>query len=153
MTDLPQSCLSCRIVQGVTSTHGGVILETELFHAHQDFAYPIPGMVILASRRHFRHLHELTPEELTQFTELFYRIRKAQAEALGVETVYYFYNEDTTHHFHIWMMPRYEWMYAFGRSVESVRPALKYAQAHLKSDDHLKIVQMAAQKLRERLNL
>jgi hypothetical protein len=34
-------------------------------------------------------------------------------------TVYYFYNEDTTHHFQLWMVPRYGWMYEIGRSVES----------------------------------
>jgi hypothetical protein len=52
------------------------------------------------------------------------KIRKAQRVVLGIEYVYYFYNEDTTHHFHTWFVPRYEWMYELERSVESVRPVL-----------------------------
>ncbi|PEF34471.1 diadenosine tetraphosphate hydrolase, partial [Bacillus sp. AFS094228] len=101
---------------------GGVIVETEYFHAHQDVAYPIKGLVILASKRHIKCFDELNDLEKVDYINLLSKIRKAQREVLGIEHVYYFYNKDTTHHFHTWMVPRYEWMYDFGRSVESVRP-------------------------------
>jgi diadenosine tetraphosphate (Ap4A) HIT family hydrolase len=104
------------------------ILETEFFHAHQDVAYPVPGQVIVAARRHVRCLDELTEAETTELLPLIGRIRRAQRSALGIEHVYYFYNEDTKHHFHIWMVPRYPWMQQFGRSIESVRPALLHAR-------------------------
>jgi diadenosine tetraphosphate (Ap4A) HIT family hydrolase len=128
----PQSpCLACAIVRGEQVPPGGAILETAFFHAHQDVAYPVPGFVILATKRHVRALDELTPEEAQEFITLVQRIRQAQRAVLGIEHVYYFYNEDTAHHFHAWLLPRYPWMDAFGRSVESVRPALRYAQATL----------------------
>jgi hypothetical protein len=60
---------------------------------------------------------------------------------LGIDHVYYFYNEDTLHHFHAWLMPRYSWMAAFGRSVESVRPALRHAQVTLTTEaDHAAVL-------------
>ena len=46
------NCLSCDIVEGRRPVVGGTIFETEWFHAHQDVAYPIPGMVIVATKRH-----------------------------------------------------------------------------------------------------
>ena len=116
------TCLSCAIVQGMCKTLGGVILETGSFHAHQDVAYPIPGLVILAAKRHMKCLDELTPPEAGEFIATAQRIRAEQRRVLNIEHVYFFYNEDTTHHFHLWMVPRYEWMKAFGRSVESIRP-------------------------------
>ena len=137
----PSTCLACAIVRGDRVPPGGAILETAFFHAHQDVAYPVPGFVILAAKRHLRALDELTPQEAQEFITLVRRIRQAQRAALGIEQVYYFYNEDTAHHFHAWLMPRYPWMAAFGRSVESVRPALRHAQATLTSEaDHAAVV-------------
>lgn len=133
-------CLSCALTSGKTEPDGGVIVETEYFHAHQDVAYPIKGLVILASKRHIKCFDELNDLEKVDYINLLSKIRKAQREVLGIEHVYYFYNEDTTHHFHTWMVPRYEWMYDFGRSVESVRPVLLHARNKLNNDENVKSV-------------
>src|SRR5512145_1452631 len=110
-------CLSCQIVHGKRVPLGGTIVETKTFHAHQDVAYPVPGLVIVAARRHVMCLDEFTYEETNELLPLLSRIRCAQREALGVEHVYYFYNEDTLAHFHLWMVPRHAWMRQFGRSI------------------------------------
>ncbi len=55
------ACLSCGLVEPT----GGVIYEDEYFHAHQDVAYQIPGLVILASKRHFYRMDERTAAEAT----------------------------------------------------------------------------------------
>ncbi|WP_418312486.1 HIT family protein [Planococcus plakortidis] len=99
-------CLSCALVNGLIEPEGGVVMVTEHFHAHQDVAYPIPGLIILASKRHLKSLDELTEEERIDYITVLAEIRKAQRNVLGIESVYYFYNEDTTHHFHTWMVPR-----------------------------------------------
>lgn len=130
-------CLSCSITEGLIQPDCGVIVETEHFHAHQDVAYPIRGLVILASKRHFKCLDEMTEDEQIDYIQILAKIRKAQREVLGIDHVYYFYNEDTTHHFHTWMVPRYEWMHSFGRSVESVRPALFYARNEMNNEANL----------------
>ena len=145
------SCLSCSIVNGEHAVDGGVILETEYFHAHQDVAYPVKGLVILASKRHVKCLDELNEEERLDCIETLSRIRKAQRKALGIGHVYYFYNEDTKHHFHTWMVPRYEWMRKFGTSIESVRPSLLYARENMNSEAHMEEILRAINKLREEL--
>lgn len=150
--NLEVECLSCAITSGLIEPTGGVIAETKYFHVHQDVAYPIPGLVILASKRHFYCMDELTIEERLEYIELIYRIREAQRKILGIEKVYYFYNEDTTHHFHLWLVPRYEWMYEFGKSVESLRPVLLHARNNLNNEDNMKIVISAITKLREELS-
>lgn len=133
-------CLSCAITSGIIEPTGGTIIETKHFHAHQDVAYPIPGLVILASKRHFYCMDELSEEETKEFMELVQKIRKVQRNNLGIEHVYYFYNEDTTHHFHLWMVPRYEWMSEFGKSVESVRPVLLHARNNMNNKENLEKV-------------
>lgn len=136
----------------VIEPDGGVIVETQYFHAHQDVAYPIKGLIILASKRHIKCFDELTEEEKIDYINILSRIRNAQRKVLGIEYVYYFYNEDTTHHFHTWMVPRYEWMYKFGRSVESVRPVLLHARNEMNIEENIKDVMSAIDALTKELN-
>ncbi|MGM0840359.1 MAG: HIT family protein [Bacillota bacterium] len=145
-------CLSCALTSGLVVPDGGVVMETEYFHAHQDVAYPIRGLIILASKRHITCFDELSEAEKLDYIHVLTRIRKAQREILGIEYVYYFYNEDTTHHFHTWMVPRYDWMYEFGRSVESVRPVLLHAREKMNDEGNLKKVMEAIQALTRELN-
>jgi diadenosine tetraphosphate (Ap4A) HIT family hydrolase len=145
-------CLSCALTSGLIEPDGGVMIETEYFHAHQDVAYPIEGLVILASKRHLKCLDELTDEERLDYINIMTKIRKAQREVLGIEYVYYFYNEDTTHHFHTWLVPRYEWMNEFGRSVESVRPVLLHARNHRNTAENHQKVMKAIEDLKYALN-
>lgn len=144
-------CLSCALTSGLIEPDGGVIIESEHFHAHQDVAYPIEGLVILASKRHLRCLDELTDEERLDYINIMTKIRKSQREVLGIDYVYYFYNEDTTHHFHTWMVPRYEWMNEFGRSVESVRPVLLHARNHQNTVENNQKVMKAIDDLKNAL--
>jgi diadenosine tetraphosphate (Ap4A) HIT family hydrolase len=145
-------CLSCALTSGLIEPDGGVIIETKYFHAHQDVAYPIEGLVILASKRHIKCLDELTEDERLDYINIMTLIRKAQREVLGIEYVYYFYNEDTTHHFHTWMVPRYDWMNEFGRSVESVRPVLLHARNHRNTVENNQKVMKAIEDLRNALD-
>lgn len=145
-------CLSCALTSGMIEPDGGVVIETEHFHAHQDVAYPIKGLIILASKRHIKCFDELTEEEKMDYINILTKIRKAQREVLGIEHVYYFYNEDTTHHFHTWMVPRYEWMVEFGRSVESVRPVLLHARKEMNDEENVKEVMEAIRLLTNFLN-
>jgi diadenosine tetraphosphate (Ap4A) HIT family hydrolase len=150
-TGTSNSCLACAIVTGASIPPGGAIAETPFFHAHQDVAYPVPGFVIVAARRHIQGLDELTGAEAHDLIDLMRCIRQAQRAVLGRDHVYYFYNEDTTHHLHVWMIPRYPWMQEFGRSIESVRPALRHAQQHHTTPAHEAAVARAAEQLRAAL--
>jgi diadenosine tetraphosphate (Ap4A) HIT family hydrolase len=144
-------CLSCALTNGLVEPDGGVVYETEYFHAHQDVAYPIRGLIILASKRHIKSFDELNEKEKIDYITILSSIRKAQRDVLGIEYVYYFYNEDTTHHFHTWMVPRYEWMYEFGRSVESVRPVLLHARNEMNDEENVLEVMEAIQALSQEL--
>ena len=70
-------CLSCALTSGMVEPDGGVVLETEFFHAHQDVAYPIRGLIIVASKRHIKCLDELTEEERIDYMNVLTKIRKA----------------------------------------------------------------------------
>jgi len=151
-TTVEVECLSCALTTGLIEPDGGTVLETKYFHAHQDVAYPIKGLIILASKRHIKCVDELTEDEQFDYIKTLSRIRRAQRNVLGIEYIYYFYNEDTTHHFHTWMVPRYEWMYNFGRSIESVRPILLHARNEMNNRENIQEVMAALSSLTKELN-
>ena len=144
-------CLSCALTSGLIVPAGGVIYESDNFHIHQDVAYPITGLVIIASKRHFYCMDELTQEEQSEYITLIHKVRSEQRTRLGIEKVYYFYNEDTTHHFHLWMVPRYEWMNQFGHSVESLRPVLLHARHQMNNEENNRQVIEGISKLKKGL--
>lgn len=56
-----------------------------------------------------------------------------------------------THHFHTWMVPRYDWMYEIGRSVESVRPVLLHARNKMNTKENIQEVLDAIESLAKEL--
>ena len=142
-------CIGCAIQTGIMDRVGEGI-TTEYFDAHQDVEIPIPGFVILASRRHIMSVDEFTESERKDFIDTLCRARKALREALAIQTVYLIQEEDTSDHFHLWIFPRYEWMTEkFGRKIQSVRPIMEYAQENMKTPENLQKVQEVSEKFQK----
>lgn len=143
-------CLGCAIQNGEVESPGGSIASTKCFVAQQDYEIPIPGFVILASKRHIQSVDEFTAEERTDFIEFLCRLRKAMRQACHVQIVYLIQEEDTSHHFHIWMFPRHDWLVkSFGNKIQSVRPIMEYARENMKTPENVKKVDEAMEKMKK----
>ncbi len=140
-------CLGCAIEKGEISDKF-VVLKTKYFAVEQDFEIPIPGFLILRTRRHIRSIEEFNKCERKEFIQVLIDSRNAQRKVLKVETIYLHQEEDTSHHFHVWMFPRYEWMDNHGTKIESVRPIMEYARNDLKTSDNVKSVEESITKLK-----
>lgn len=146
-------CIGCACTEAGKDVPGYVI-ETELFHAHQDQEVPIPGFVILSTKRHIESITDFTDAEASEFIMLARHIRQAQREVLGIENVYLIQEEDTVDHFHLWLLPRYDWMKDeahFGSKVGSARNVLKFARENMKTPENIALVNESAEKLRKYL--
>lgn len=144
-------CLGCDLRKGRIPS-AGVVLETKYFEVEQDTEIPIPGFMIIVSRRHFKGFGDLTKIEQKDFIEVLVRVRKAMEKVLGIKVVYFFQNEDTANsHFHIWMFPRYKWMEKFGKRIQSVRPIMEYARNNLKAKKNIREVKTSRDKLKKYL--
>ena len=142
------ACLGCDRENGLIDL--GNIVKSEYFDAHQDYEIPIPGFVIISSRRHIQSIDEFTDDEQQDFIRFLCRLRSAQRQFLGIEVIYLVQEEDTSHHFHVWMFPRYDWMEEkFGRKIQSVRPIMEYARENMKTEANIQEVEAATQKLKQ----
>lgn len=73
-------------------------------------------------------------------------------EVLGIDHTYFFQNEDSSHGYHLWIFPRYDWMKEkFGIKIQSVRPIMNYAKDHMDTVDGRWAVREAAKKVRNYL--
>lgn len=149
-TTVELDCLSCAIAQNKVEIRGGSIIRSKFFDVHQDFEIPIPGFMILTSLRHLKAVDEFTDEESLEFMKVLRATRRLQRDVLGINTVYLHQEEDTSHHFHLWMFPRYEWMKSqFGRKAESMRPIMEYARSELKTNENLSKLDEGVKHLKE----
>lgn len=131
-------CLSCAIAQDKVELRGGSVIRSKYFDVHQDFEIPIPGFMILTSLRHLKSIADFTDNEAAEFTKILKTSRQLQRDVLGIETVYLHQEEDTSHHFHLWLFPRYDWMKEkFAGKSESMRPIMEYARNNMKTDKSL----------------
>lgn len=142
------SCLGCSRENGAMERIG-TILTTEHFDAHQDFEIPIPGFIIISSRRHLQSVDEFSDEEKLDFIDTLIAVRTGMRKILNVKVIYLVQEEDTLHHFHIWVFPRYDWMLKkFGKKIQSLRPIMEYAWENMKTTGNIKKVEEAISKLR-----
>lgn len=145
-----KKCLACVREQG--KINSGAIARSKFFDAHQDCFVPIPGFVIISARRHIQSFTEFTDQEQRGFIKFLYQVRLAMRHALGVKVVYLYHRENTEHHFHICLLPRYSWMNKFGEKIESVRPIINYAKKKFKTKNDIIKVELATKKLKNFLN-
>ena len=119
------------------------VFETKHFILGQDWEIPIPAFFIVEPKRKtMKSILDMSKEEYADYSEILLNSRKLMNEALGIKIVF-FYQEEIGSHFHVWMLPRYEWMEKFGKSVESVRLVMEYAKEKMKTDKDISKVKEA----------
>ncbi len=124
------NCFGCSIQNGEHKFPGGFLYSGRYFNIVQDPCIPIPGFLVVNAKRHIASIAQFTPSETKEFTQIVYIARKAMLEALGLKTAY-LVQEERSCHFHLWILPEYEWMKKFKPGISSARKIMRYATEHL----------------------
>jgi diadenosine tetraphosphate (Ap4A) HIT family hydrolase len=145
-------CLGCSIVRSDFTPPGGLIYETDHFCVNQDCEIPIPGFLILSSKRHIQSVDEFNDEEKRDFIDILVKIRQALRKAVGFDRIDIIQVEHGEHHLHFWFFPmteEIEKMFGFG--VRAVKPAMEYAMKNWKTEERIKVVEDYIFKLKRHL--
>jgi diadenosine tetraphosphate (Ap4A) HIT family hydrolase len=141
-------CIGCSIGTGEINPPGGIITETKNFVLHQDPEVPIKGFLIIASKKHIQSIAQITPEESSELFDLVYRSRLAMKNTVNINEVTII-QEERSGHFHIWLLPKYEWMIdRFGNSLSTIREMMQYTKENLKAKDNIEEVLSVVSKLK-----
>ena len=105
---MDDGCLACQVIAGAVPVPGGVIAETEHWHAdHCIGAFGI-GAVVVKTKRHVEELWALEPAAADELGAFLREISNAIVGALGAERVYMtMWVDKPPHHVHIVLYPRY----------------------------------------------
>lgn len=144
-------CMGCAMGTGEITPPGGVIASTENFIIHQDPEIPIPGFLIIASKKHIYSISQLDPQEANELFALVYRARKALADVKGIREVTII-QEERSRHFHLWLLPRYDWMLeGFDNSLSTIRGILAFAKENYKTEENIAEILATVEALRSSL--
>ncbi len=96
--------MGCAIARKTLPVPGGFIRKSGHFCVHQDPLLPLPGFVVIASRRHIRSLGEMTEAEYAEFPGLVRETHMAIKKAAQIEYLTLIQEEHSSH-FHLWFFP------------------------------------------------
>jgi len=142
------SCIGCSIISGEISTIGGIVFETDNFFVVHDFENPIPGFLILSSKKHVKGLYDFNEEEALELIKLSKRVRDAMKEVLFIDQVTIIQEEESDH-FHIWFLPIYEWMKKIGTKLGDIPKCLAHSRNLMKTPENIKIIEQAIIKIKD----
>lgn len=143
------NCIGCSISTGEVIPPGGIIRETENFILHQDPEIPIKGFLIIASKKHIKSISQLSHEESQELFDLVYKARHALESIDDIKEVSII-QEERSSHFHLWLLPRYQWMDDICiNSLSTIREIMNYARENCKTTKYINEILMTVELIRE----
>lgn len=131
------ACIACAISSKELKVFGDMITETKHFHAAHDIECPIPGMIIIGSKRHVRSVAEFGPSERADLTDVIHDIRTAMQYKLEIKNVTIVQEEGSENsHFHLWLFPWHDWMKKIGTRLPAIPDIMKQATLEHHTDEN-----------------
>lgn len=127
-------CMGCAIVNGSLTPPGNIIYNSERFILAADPEVPVPGFLVVNSKRHIRSISDLTVQERIEMINIVAHAEKALKQ-LDIASEITIVQEERSKHLHIWIFPTTDWMIEkFGKGIQYLRDIFTYAQEHVKDE-------------------
>lgn len=141
--EIKSECIGCAIVRGEVNLPGGIIYDGKSIILAADPEIPIPGFLIITSKRHIQSFAELYTKERIEIVNTIALAEKAIKDLNIAETVT-IVQEERSKHFHIWIFPNQEWMKEkFGYGLQYLREINSYAKQNASDEDIEKVINTA----------
>jgi diadenosine tetraphosphate (Ap4A) HIT family hydrolase len=150
---MARRCLGCALINREKKTLGGVLFSGRHFEVRQDYEVPIPGFLVIASKRHIVGFADFDEAEKKEFINLLCRIRTALKQALGIKYISILHREELFEsktcpsHFHLALLPKYPWMKRFN-NTDAI---LDYARKSMNTPQNIKRVLSVIERLKRTL--
>ena len=120
-------CMGCDIANHKMIPPGGYVYEYSLINVSADPLIPIPGFMVLGINKHIKSINELSKEERYQIIDVL-NLTIEKMKECGITKEVLLIQEEQARHFHIWIVPIYEWMGQFDKSVDNTDRIIKYSK-------------------------
>lgn len=141
--EIKSECVGCAIVRGEVNLPGGIIYDGESIILAADPEIPIPGFLIITSKRHIQSFAELTVDERAEIGNTIAIAERAIKDLKIAETVT-LVQEERSKHFHIWIFPNQEWMLEkYGYGLQYLRDINAFAKDNASDADIENVIRTA----------
>lgn len=146
-------CLGCEINDGKLVPFGGVLYQSKQFTVTQDFELPIDGFIIISTARHVERFTDLTQEEQGELVVLINKVLNILRKANVSKEFNVILEEKEGCHFHVWLMPRHDWMIEkFGKVIKKIQDIQEYAFENLRTEENFEKIMQTCKLIRDKLS-
>ena len=132
-----EGCPGCAYARHEFVLPCGMAYENDRFTLSQDWELPIPGFFIVSPKRCVANFAEFTSEERTEMFEIVDKTIKILKENNVCNGFNVIFEEKQGRHFHIWIMPRHEWMSDLvGDIIDNIGVIFEYAKNNLRTTEN-----------------
>ena len=124
--DIEFNCMGCDIANHKMIPPGGYAYEDSLINISADPQIPIPGFMVLGIKKHIKSINELSKEERYQIMDVL-NLTIEKMKECNITREVLIIQEEYARHFHIWIVPTYEWMEQFDKSVNNIDRIIQYS--------------------------
>jgi len=126
-------CMGCDIASHKMIPPGGYVYEDSFINISADPEIPIPGFMVLGIKKHIKSINDLSKDERYRIMDVLdLTIRKMKEIEICKEVL--LIQEEKASHFHVWIVPIYEWMDRFNKNVGNIDRIIKYSK-DIKTDN------------------
>ena len=133
-------CMGCAISRKELDIPGGIIFEGKYSILGADPEIPIPGFLVLNTKRHVNSFSELEKEEYHEIMDIIVNAEKALRD-LDIAHEVTIVQEERSKHLHVWIFPNYSWMTEkFGKGITHLRAISEYARENSNGENVSKVL-------------
>lgn len=130
-------CPGCAFANHEFTLPCGMAYENERFTLAQDWELPIQGFFVLSPKRCIEKFSELTEQERIEAYELINKTITILRENNICDRFNVLFEEKANRHFHIWIMPRHQWMEEVAEDhIDHIGKIFAYAKENFRTDDN-----------------
>lgn len=130
-------CPGCAFAKHEFSLPCGMTYENDKFTLSQDWELPIQGFFVVSPKKCIEKFEELTSEERVEIFEIVDKTIKVLRKNNICDRFNVIFEEKENRHFHIWIMPRHEWMSNLvGDISDHIGEVFEYAKSNMRDKEN-----------------
>ena len=127
-------CPACAYANHEFSLPCGMAYENERFTLSQDWELPIQGFFVVSPKKCVEKSEELSKDERDEMFDIVDKTIKILRKNNVCDRFDIVFEEKENRHFHVWIMPRHEWMSELvGDIIDNVGEIFEYAKNNFRA--------------------
>lgn len=130
-------CPACAYANHEFTLPCNMAYENEKFTLSQDWELPIQGFFVVSPKRCIEKFAELSSEEKIEIFEIVDKTIEVLRKNKICDRFNVVFEEKENVHFHIWIMPRYDWMTNLvGGIIKNIGQIFEYAKSNMRTKEN-----------------